>query len=39
MADLTELFWKMGVFLLIALLVAAVCFWFVRQEEKREPRR
>ena len=33
-----KLFLHMGVFLLIAGLVAAACFWFVAQEDKKKPR-
>lgn len=32
------LFIHAGVFALVTLAVAMVCQWFVRQEEKREPR-
>jgi hypothetical protein len=32
---MAQLFLYAGVFLLIAALVGAVCFWFVRQEEQK----
>jgi hypothetical protein len=39
---MAQLFMHIGVFALVTAAVAAVCFWFVRQEEKKErqaPRR
>lgn len=35
---MADLFLKMGVFLLIAAAVAAVCFWMVRRDEKKSAR-
>jgi hypothetical protein len=37
---MSELFIPIATFTAVTLAVAAVCFWFVRQEErKKEPRR
>jgi predicted Co/Zn/Cd cation transporter (cation efflux family) len=33
-----KLFLHAGVFALVTLAVAAVCYWFVRQEEKKSDR-
>lgn len=36
---MAKLFLHFGVFMLITLVVAAVCFWFVRLEERKSARR